>query len=59
VFEDKALDMQTQKREKALQQLKALISGFPERKKEYLEVLHEFEVKSPNFRIGHWKTCRT
>jgi chromosome segregation ATPase len=45
VFEDKALDMQTQKREKALQQLKALISGFPERKKEYLEVLQEFEAK--------------
>ena len=45
VFEDNALDMQTQKKEKALLQLKALISGFPERKKEYLEVLQEFEAK--------------
>jgi chromosome segregation ATPase len=45
VFEDKALDMQTQKKEKALVQLRALISGFPERKKEYLEALQEFETK--------------
>lgn len=45
LFEDKALDMQAQKKEKALQQVKALISIFPERKKEYLEALREFEAK--------------
>ena len=45
VFEDKALDMQTQKKEKALQQVRTLISNFPERKKEYLEALQEFEAK--------------
>lgn len=45
VLEDKAVDMQTQKKEKALLQVRALISGFPERKKEYLEALQEFEVK--------------
>jgi chromosome segregation ATPase len=45
IFEDKALDMQAQKKEKALLQLRALISGFPEREKEYLETLQEFEVK--------------
>ena len=45
VFEDKALDMQTQKKEKALLQVRTLISGFPERKKEYLEALQEFEAK--------------
>lgn len=45
VFEDNALDMQTQKKEKALQQVINAISVFPERKKEYLEVLQEFEEK--------------
>jgi hypothetical protein len=42
VFEDNALDMQTQKKEKALLQVRVLISVFPERKKEYLEALQEF-----------------
>jgi hypothetical protein len=45
VFEDNALDMQTQKKEKALSQVKAAISGFPERKKEYLEALQNFETR--------------
>ena len=45
VFEDNALDMQAQKKEKALLQVKAAISDFSERKKEYLEVLKEFEAK--------------
>jgi chromosome segregation ATPase len=45
IFEDKTLDMQTQKKEKALMQVKSAISGFPERIKEYLEVLQEFEAK--------------
>jgi len=45
VFEDNALDMQVQKKEKALLQVKAAISGFPERKKEYFEVLQELETK--------------
>jgi hypothetical protein len=45
VFEDKALDIQAQKKEKALLQFRALISIFPERKKEYLEALQGFEAK--------------
>lgn len=45
IFEDNALDMQAQKKEKALLQVKAAISSFPERKKEYLEALQEFEAK--------------
>jgi len=45
IFEDNALDMQAQKKEKALLQVKAAASNFPERKKEYLEVLKEFEAK--------------
>ncbi|MDD2614304.1 MAG: cell surface protein, partial [Methanosarcina sp.] len=45
IFEDNTLDMQTQKKEKALLQVKAAISGFLERKKEYLEALQEFETK--------------
>lgn len=45
VFEDNALDMQAQKKEKALLQVKTTISVFPERKKEYLEVLQEYETK--------------
>lgn len=45
IFEDNALDMQAQKKEKALLQVKAAISGFPERKNEYLEALQEFETK--------------
>lgn len=45
IFEDNALDMQAQKKEKALLQVKAAISNFPERKKEYLEALQEFEAK--------------
>lgn len=45
IFEDKTLDMQTQKKEKALLQVKAAISNFSVRKNEYLEVLKEFEAK--------------
>lgn len=45
IFEDNTLDMQTQKKEKALLQLRTAISGFPEKKKEYLKVLQEFETK--------------
>ncbi|HEY3361521.1 MAG TPA: cell surface protein [Methanosarcina sp.] len=45
VFEDNALDMQAQKKEKALLQVKTAISVFPERKKEYLEALQEYETK--------------
>ncbi|AKB51901.1 pneumococcal surface protein [Methanosarcina barkeri str. Wiesmoor] len=45
IFEDNALDMQAQKKEKALLQVKTAISNFPERKKEYLEALQEFEAK--------------
>ena len=45
VFEDNALDMQAQKKEKALLQVKAAFSGFSDRKKEYLKALQEFETK--------------
>ncbi|MDD3872990.1 MAG: cell surface protein [Methanosarcina sp.] len=45
IFEDNTLDMQAQKKEKALLQVKAAISSFPERKNEYLEALQEFETK--------------
>ena len=45
IFEDNALDMQAQKKEKALLQVKAAISGFSDRKKEYLKALQEFETK--------------
>ncbi|MCO5383845.1 MAG: cell surface protein [Methanosarcina barkeri] len=45
VFEDNALDMQAQKKEKALLQAKTAISNFSEKNKEYLEVLREFEAK--------------
>jgi hypothetical protein len=45
IFEDNALDMQTQKKEKALLMVRAVISDFSERKKEYLKVLQEFEGK--------------
>jgi DNA repair exonuclease SbcCD ATPase subunit len=45
IFEDNALDMQIQKKEKALLQVRAAISDFSERKKDYLKVLHEFEAK--------------
>ncbi len=45
IFEDNTLDMQTQKKEKALLQVKAAISGFLERKKEYLEALQELKAK--------------
>jgi len=45
IFEDNTLDMQTQKKEKALLQLRTSISVFPEKKKEYLKILQEFEAK--------------
>lgn len=45
IFEDPALDIQTQKKEKALAQVKAAISGFEEKKKEYIEAQKAFEAK--------------
>ncbi|MDQ1274476.1 MAG: hypothetical protein QG610_47 [Euryarchaeota archaeon] len=45
VFEDSALDIQTQKKEKALAQVKAAASGFEEKKKEYIEARKAFESK--------------
>lgn len=45
ILEDNSLDMQSQKKEKALSQVKNAISGFEERKKEYLKVFQEFEAK--------------
>lgn len=45
VLEDKALDMQPQKKEKALMQIQTAISGFETRKKEFLEVTEALAVK--------------
>ncbi|MCQ1535922.1 cell surface protein [Methanosarcina sp. KYL-1] len=45
VLEDNALDMQAQKKEKALLQVKAAISGFEARKKEFLEARCAFKAK--------------
>jgi len=45
VLEDSALDIQTQKKEKALAQIKAAASGFEEKKKEYIEARKAFESK--------------
>ena len=44
VFEDPSLEMQTQKKNKALIQVKAAILDFSERNKDYLKVLQEFEA---------------
>ena len=45
VFEDPSLEMQTQKKNKALIQVKTAILDFSERNKNYLKVLQEFEAK--------------
>ena len=45
VFEDPALDIQAQKKEKALAQVRSAASGFEEKKKEYLESRNAFEAK--------------
>lgn len=45
VFGDNALDMQVQKKEKALSQVKNAILVFPEKRKEYLESLNNYETK--------------
>lgn len=45
IFEDNSLNMQAQKKEKALLQVKTATSSFPERNKEYLEALQQFEAK--------------
>lgn len=45
VFEDPALDIQAQKKEKALSQVRSAASGFEEKKREYIEARSAFEVK--------------
>jgi hypothetical protein len=45
IFADPALDIQAQKKEKALAQVKFASSGFEEKKKEYLEAQGAFEAK--------------
>lgn len=45
VFEDPALDIQPQKKEKALLQVRSAASGFEEKKKEYIESRNAFEAK--------------
>lgn len=46
VFEDPSLDIQPQKKEKALAQIRSAASGFEERKKEYIEARKAFEAKN-------------
>lgn len=45
VFEDPALDIQAQKKEKALAQVRSAASGFEEKKREYIEARKMFEAK--------------
>lgn len=45
VFEDPALDIQSQKKEKALSQVRSAASGFEEKKREYIEARKAFEAK--------------
>lgn len=45
VLEDNALDMQSQKKEKAIAQVKTAISGFETRKNEFLEARQALDVK--------------
>lgn len=45
VFEDPSLDIQTQKKEKALAQVRSAIAGFDEKKKEYVAAQKAFEAK--------------
>jgi len=45
IFEDNSLDMQAQKKEKALSQVKTATSSFSEKKEAYLKVLEEFQAK--------------
>lgn len=45
IFEDNTLDMQVQKKEKALSQVKIASSSFPARKEAYLKTLHDFQAK--------------
>ena len=45
VFEDPSLDIQTQKKEKTLAQVRSAIAGFDEKKKEYVAAQKAFEAK--------------
>lgn len=45
IFEDQNLEMQTQKKNKALILVKTAILDFSERNKDYLKILQEFEAK--------------
>jgi chromosome segregation ATPase len=45
IFEDNTLDMQAQKKEKALSQVKTATSSFRARKETYLKVLQDFQAK--------------
>ena len=52
IFEDNTLDMQAQKKEKALSQVKTATSSFPERKETYLKGLTGFSgKKSSSFKL--------
>lgn len=45
IFEDPSLDIQTQKKEKTLAQVRSAFSGFEEKKKEYVAAQKAFEAK--------------
>jgi hypothetical protein len=51
VFEDQSLEMQTQKKNKALIQVKTAILDFSERNNDYLKVLQEFEAKKTEIAV--------
>ncbi len=51
VFEDPSLEMQTQKKNKALIHVKTAILDFSERNKDYLKVLQEFEAKKTEIAV--------
>jgi len=51
VFEDTALDIQPQKKEKALAQVRSAISGFEEKKKEYVVAQKVVEAKKAELAV--------
>ena len=51
IFEDPALDIQTQKKEKTLAQVRSASSGFEEKKKEYVAAQKAFEAKKAELAV--------
>ena len=51
IFEDPSLDIQTQKKEKTLAQVRSAFSGFEEKKKEYVAAQKAFEAKKAELAV--------